>query len=97
MIAHSPPRKCCAGHGAEVSGIGGGATVGLLAPLACLGVVVAHARLPSRFVVQEAVEGISKQGRVSRGVINAHPTPRIQDLLRIADQRPRTVQKPHPK
>ena len=61
MISYPAPRKCCVGHGAEVSGIGGGATVGLLAPLAGLGVVIAHGRLPRRVVAQKAVERIRKQ------------------------------------
>src|SRR3990172_23389 len=92
MIYQSPPLKRGAGHGTQVSGVGGGAAVGLLTPLACLGVIVAHGCLPSRVVAQAAVERIRKQGRVSRRVVNAHSAPRIQDLLGIADQRPtRTV------
>ena len=80
--------KCCACHGAEVRGVSGGAAVGLLAPRAGLRMIFAHGHLPSCVVVQEVMQRIRQHGRVSRCVINAHSTPRIHDLLSIADQRP---------
>lgn len=72
----------------KISDIGDGAAVGLLAPLAGLGVLVAHRRRPARGVGQEAVERIRQQGGVSRRVVNPHPAPRIHHLVSIADQYP---------
>ncbi len=47
---HSSPLKRCTRHGAEIRGVGGCTAEGLLTPLAGLGMVGVHWRLPSRVI-----------------------------------------------